>query len=348
MRKYKTYILPVLILFIVASVIVLGKYYENWNAKKIVSDAQMKAYGETYLQKYEYRYLEINKVLHADQNCFSFLKDKPFLIKATISKRHGAAIEFIPSIKRMFQSRTVEGRIEQEIFSNKDPTIRRNKIEYYDHNTATTLNYSGTGSFWHIPGQHTALHNFVVNTPNGSLLEVSEVGSVWLQGILANSIFYPNMIVIKGSNRRSDWSRKIAKEDARYYLESDFRDVYLNSEEFRKYCATPELTHIANKIITKNKDGKYREEYGPLEYEKDIAELIAVADAHGINRDYAMKIYTLLKEKPSWRERHWIICGMIVGVLTFYFLCLIRWGDKKLILSQRFLVWWRKKKISNL
>jgi len=307
----------------------------------------MKEYGETFLRRYEYEYLVMSKVLPADQNCFSFLKDKPFLIKATISNSHGAAIEFIPSVKQMFQSRTVEGQIEQEIFSDKDPTIHRTKIESYDHNAVATIYYSGTGSFWHIPGPYSILCNVVVNTPNGSFLEVSEVGSFWTQGILVNSIFYPNTIFIRGSNRRCDWSRKIAKEDARYYFKVDSREVYLNSEEFRKYLATPELTQIANKIITKNKAGKYVEEYGPLEYEKDIAELIAAADAYGINRDYAMKTYTLLKEKPSWWENHWIVRTLTLTFLGAFLLWFIKWVWRKLNLSQRFSVWWRKKKISN-
>jgi len=282
-------------------------------------------------------------MLPADQNCFSFLKDKSFLIKATISNGHGASIEFIPFGKQNFQSRTVEGRIEQEIFSDKDPTILRTKIESYDHNEVATINYSGTDSYIKAGG-YFVIRNLVINTPNGSFLEVSEIGSVLTQIVLVNGIFYPNTIIVKGSNRKGAWSHKVAREDALYQFESDSRDVYLNSEEFRKYLATPKLTQIANKIITKNKDGKYGEEYGPLEYEKDIAELIATADAHGINHDYAMKIYTLLKEKPGWWEKHWLIFYLILASFGAFWIWFFKWTWRKLNIPQRFLLWWRKKK----
>lgn len=345
MRKYQKYILLILMLLIGVSIAVLGKYYKNWNSKKIVSAAQMKAYGDTYLRRYEYQYLVQSKVLPpADQNYFSFLKDKPFLIKATISNSHGAAIEFVPSEKREFQSQNVADRIEQEIFSDKGPNIFRSKVMFYDHIDMAILNYVGTGALFRFGGPY-ELRGLAVNTPNGSFLEASETGSVLIKDLIVNSIVYPNAIIIKGSNHRGDWSRKVATEDALYKFESDSRGVYLNSEEFRKYLATPKLTQIANKIITKNKDGKYGEEYGPLEYEKDIAELIAVADAHGINHDYAMKIYTLLKEKPGWREKHWLIFYLILASFGAFWIWFFKWTWRKLNISQRFLLWWHKKKI---
>jgi len=327
LRKFKKHKLIGLVLCVAVFVMAAGVFCRVmvWNANKIVSDVQMEAYGKTFLRKYED--LVQSKVLPAYHKYFSFLKDKPFLIKATISNSHGAAIEFIPSEKQIFQSRNVEGQIEQEIFSDKDPTILRAKIESYDHNEVATINYIGTGSYFKL-GKNSTVRNLAVNTPNGSFLELLEISSILTQGVLVNGIFYPNTINVKGSNRKDAWSRKVAKEDALYYFKLDSRDAYLNSEEFREFVANPELTRIANEIDAKYKSGKYGGEYGNLEFKEDMAELIAVTDAHGIKHEFAKNIYEFVKEQPSWRERHWIICALMITFLGLILIWFFKWGRK--------------------
>lgn len=269
----------------------------------------------------------------------------------TISNNHGVAIEFVPSEKQKFQCQVTTKRIEQEIFPDKDFNVSYiGKIEP-EMPDRTGISYIGkaTSFIWpNKPGPILAPKGYcyicgiAMITNRKWFLETSEMSYLRMNDMRVDDINYPNVIIIRGTNHRADWSGKVAIKNALYDLNMDFRHVCLNSENFRKFEATPELTQIANKIITRNNAGKYGEEYGPLEYERDIAELIATADAHGINRDYAMKIYTLLKEKPSWRERHWIIGGMAVGVLTSCFILFLRLGDKKISLSQRFLGWCRK------
>jgi cytoskeletal protein CcmA (bactofilin family) len=294
MRKSQKYILIFLLLFIAVSV-VIGKYYEDWNADKIVSAAQMESYGKTYLRKY--KYLVHNKVLPAYQEYFSFLQDKSFLIKASISNSHGAAVEFIPSEAQKFQCQTIKNRIEQGIFSGKN------------------LN---TSSAVEILGKHCFIKNISLTCEMGVPIKVSDNGSFRTKNIIVNDINYTNIIIIKGSNRRSDWNRKAAKEDALNDFRVDLHDSYSHSEELREFVAMPELTNIAKEIIAKESAGAYRIEHGYLIFQDDLAKLNAAADAHDIKHDFAKSIYTFLKGQPSWRERHWIIFPLMFTFLGVF------------------------------
>lgn len=300
-----------------------GTFCWVWNAKKIVGAAQMKAYGETYLRRYEH--LVQSKVLPAYRKYFSFLKEKPILIKASISTSHGAAMEFISSEKQKFQCQIVSDRIEQEIFSDKDINIPRIKP---DANNTAIINYTGLGPCIKNSAQHNTLSNFAVNTPNGSFLEVSETGSIVTKKLIVNGIAYPNTIIIKGSNRRSAWNRKSAKEDVLDEFHLDFQFAYFTSEEFRRFVATPQLTHITNEITRKQKAGDYGVKYGYLLFQEDLAKLNAAADAHRIKHEFTENILAFSKEQPSWRERHPIIFTLILTFLGAFLIWFLKWGWK--------------------
>ena len=117
-----------------------------------------------------------------------------------------------------------------------------------------------------VTAKHVGFRNFSVETNNGSFIELSESGALRTENIRVDDIDYPNTIVIKGSNRRNDWSRKVAKMDASDDFYDDFQYAYFNSEEFREFVATPQLRNIANEIDAKYKSGKYGGEYGNLEF----------------------------------------------------------------------------------
>jgi hypothetical protein len=340
--KFQKYTLIVLLLFIGVLVVVLGKCYENWNAKKIVSDEIIKEYGETYLRRYEH--LLDNKVLSAYHKYFSFHKEKPFLIKATISNSHGGAVEFIPSKTQEFQCQTVTDRIEQEIFPHRDPNSF--KIEF-DTNNDTVLRNPGSGPLWKPGGKGNEIRNIISITNKGWFLDLLEEVSLATKAINVDGIDYPNTIIIKGSNRRSAWSRKVAKEDALHEFDIDFREAYWNSEEFREFVATPEITQIATEIIAKEKAGEYGGQYGYLKMKDDIVKLDNIADAHQIKHELTKNLLAFLKEQPSWREKHWLIFYLILTCIGALLIGFIKWSWRKLILSQRILVWWTKKKISN-
>ena len=284
----------------------------------------MESYGKTFLRRYEN--LVQSKVLPAYQKHFSFFKKKPILIDASISTSHGAAVEFIPFEARKFRCRTVTTRIEQSVFPDKDLNI--SKIEG-DTSNATVLIYGGKPDpMFSISGNNSGFEKFSVITNKGWFLDLLETGSLRTKEISVDDISYPNMIIIKGSNRRNTWSRKAAKEDSLNAFYNDFSSAYVNSEEFREFVATPELTHIAKEIVAKQQDRKYEGEYGYLKLEEDIAELIAVADAHDIKHEFSNNIYEFVKEQPTWREKHWILCTLILTFLGVFLIWFFKWGWK--------------------
>jgi len=297
----------------------LGMFCCVWNANKVVSDVQMEAYGKTFLRRYE-NLVQSKKVRPAYQKHFSFLKEKPILIKASISTSHGAAVEFIPSEAQNFQCRTVTARIEHEVFPNKDLSISR--IE--------DLAKSNPG--FRVTAKLNGIKNIKVKTNNRPFLGLSETGSLRTEEIVVDDINYPNTIIIKGSNRRGAWSRKAAKEEALYDFRGDFFFAYVNSEEFREFVATPKLTHIAKEIYAKQKGGDYGGEYGYLMMKEDLAKLNSAAYAYGIKHEFSENIYEFVKEQPPWRERHPIIfnvmCGIVGGILVILLICFLKWGLK--------------------
>jgi len=298
----------------------VGMFCWVWNTNKVVSDVQMEAYGKTFLRRYEN--LVQSKVLPAYQKYFSFLKEKPILIKASISTIHGAAVEFISSEAQKFQCRTLTDRIEQAVFPYKDLSISR-----IEGNTRPK-------PFVRVSGKLTLFRNAYVTTINVKpFLELSETGSLRTEEIVVDGINYPNTIIIKGSNRRNVWSRKAAKkEEASSDFRVDFFVSYFNSEEFREFVATPRLTHIAEGIVAKEIDGKYKGEYGYLAAREDIAKLNFAADAYGINHEFSENIYEFVKEQTQWRERHPIMfnvmCGIVGGILVILLICFLKWGWK--------------------
>jgi hypothetical protein len=293
-----------------------GTFCRIRNANKVVGDIQMEAYGKTFLRRYEN--LVQSKVLPAYQKYFSFFKEKPILIKASISTSHGASVEFIPSEAYEFQCQTVTTRIEQAVFPNKNLSIPRK-----EGNAKPKLMFRVLAK----------LANFrkieVTTSSERQFFELSETGSLRTEEIVVDDINYPNTIIIKGSNRRNAWNRKAAKEEALSDFRGDYFFAYLNSEKFREFVATPELTHIANEIDTKQKAGDYGGDYGYLKKEEDIAKFFAAADAYGITHEFSDNIFTFSKEQPSWREKHPIIFSVIIiGVLTFLLIGFIKWGWK--------------------
>ncbi|MDH4203287.1 MAG: hypothetical protein OEV87_10385 [Phycisphaerae bacterium] len=301
-----------------------GILCKDWNSNKVVSNRQMEAYGKAFLRKYEN--LVQRKVRPAYQKYFQFLKEKPILIKASVSTSHGAAVEFIPSEVQKFQCQTITDKIEQAVFQGID----LNTLNSNDNNRPK-FTYSGEpGPMYNVSGKRIGYINLMFITNKGWLFNILETGSVITKELIVDGINYPNMIIIKGSNRRSAWSRKEAKEDASHEFWTDFKIVYSNSEEFREFIATPELRNIASKIDAKFKSGKYDREYGNLEFKEDMAELIAIADSHGIKHEFAKNIYEFVKEQPSWRERHPIMFNVMCGILLLLLIWCFKWVWVKL------------------
>lgn len=300
----------------------IGIFGKNWNSNKVVSNRQMGAYGKVFLRKYEN--LVQRKVRPAYRNYFQFVKEKPILIKASVSTSHGAAVEFVPSEVKKFECQTVTDKIEQTVFQGIDS----NTLNSNDNNRPK-FTYSGEpGPMHNVSAKHIGFVNLMFITNKGWLFNISETGSVITKELIVDGINYPNMIIIKGSNRRSVWSHKEAKEDASHQFRVDFKIAYFGSEEFREFVATPGLTQIAKEIEAKQITGKYGGEDGYLEFKEDLDKLNTAADAHGIKHEFSNNLYEFVKAQPRWRERNPfefnVICGFLVILLIWFF----KWGWK--------------------
>jgi hypothetical protein len=328
LRKSKKQKLIGLVLFVGVIVMAIGMFcwVRVWNANKVVGDVQMEEYGKAFLRKYEN--LVQQKVRPAYQKYFQFLKEKPILIKASVSTSHGAAVEFVPSKVQKFQCQTVADKIEQTVFKGIDlKTLNSND------NNRPKFTYSGEpGPMRNVSAKRIGFVNLMFITNKGWLFNILETGSVITKELIVDGINYPNMIIIKGSNRRSVWSHKEAKEDALHEFRVDFKIAYFSSEEFREFVATPGLTQIAKKIEAKHSAGKYGGEYGYLELKEDLDKLNAAADAHGIRHEFSNNLYEFVKAQPSWRERNPIVfnvmCGVVGGFLVILLIWFLKWGMK--------------------
>lgn len=234
---------------------------------------------------------------------FEDYANAPFVINAMISITHGASVELIPSEENKFQCRTVVARIDREVYPIKDPNLA--SLKRYATNDANR-GYASIGPI-NVTAKSISIRGLSVGG-----ITISETGAPRTKDIIVGGIDYANTILIKGSNQRKSWSRKVAREDALGYFHSDLNFAYMFSEEFREFIATPELTEIAKTIQAKLQQGAYKGKYGYIEFRDDLAVLIAKVTAHGINPEFAKSIYKFLEKDKSWFERHIILTGILI------------------------------------
>lgn len=273
----------------------------------VVTGAVMEDYAQTYLTDYSNL---LQEHIHPNYwEYFAFYEN--YHVIATISTVHGAALEFKSSEYELFEVRTVNEKIEQAIFKDKDLNIYDvGPVDY------TLFIFTGSAGTLIISVEGTlSVRNIVFITNKGYFLDVSETGIVLTEGIIVDNIVYYHPILIKGSNRENNWTKEIATEDALRYFVADIPDAFLGdafvvSEEFRKLIAYPELERIAKRLIEKRDKGEYGKENGYLEFERDFNELYETAKRYGLSSEFAENIYNFLKEekeeqgKPSFWERY--------------------------------------------
>lgn len=145
-----------------------------------------------------------------------------------------------------------------------------------------------TGGIWETSG-----HPFI---------KVGENGSVILQNVTVNSVYY-HCVVLKGSNETAFWTTELAKEDARQVFDGDLSRALSKSEEIRKRYAEPELTSLLEYVIERLKDPKT--EYSYLEMEEDITFIERLAKSkYGITEpsDFVKNILDFLNTETALQE----------------------------------------------
>ena len=288
-----------------------------WNRKKTVNATQMQVYSKTYLMKYNS--LVEKAALPKYRQEFADYKDFPFIINAVISSTHGASIELIPSEESKFQCRTIEDRIDREVFPEKDPNTSRVESDTSDH---ADRGYSRIGR----PKVSAKIINLCRLSADG--IHILKTGSLMTKEMVVNGIYYPNTIIINGNNQRKYWSLKVAEEDASRSFRLDLIIAYFSSEEFREFVATPVLTQIAKDIIAKKDKGLYIGKHGYILFREDLRKLVAEADAHGISHEFAESIYKFLEKEKSWLERHPIFLTLLLAIIGAAIFAILVWVFK--------------------
>lgn len=268
------------------------------------------AFLKTYTQQVE------NNFRPEYREYFDFYANSPYKINATISNTHGAAIEFIPSNKSLFDFGTIEQRIELAIFPDVDLNITSLDVN------ATVFIWSGEPSqaMFVINGTGNELKGIIFITNKGHFLDLGIWGSVLLSNVIVDDRYY-YVMMIKGSNTPSSWTKDIAKEEAMRLFEEDLFSAFNRSEEVRKYIAYPILEEMISQIVWKH---QHTEEigYDLLQYYKDLAKVRDLAvNTYHLNSTFVDEILNWLEDiypKQPWWEvapYSWVL-GAVVGILV--------------------------------
>jgi hypothetical protein len=289
--------------------------YSIWNSKKVVGALQMQMYSEAYLKKYNN--LVERAALPKYRKEFADYDDAPFVIDTVISSNNGAAIKLIPSDESKFKCRTISEKIDEEIFNERKPN---NSIVERDKNVLDDLGYPSIDRIFRVSAKDISITRLRVRS-----IILLETGSLITKEMVVGGIYYPDTIIVKGSNQRKHWNLKVARKDASISFRLDLIIAYLSSQEFREFIATPELTLIAKDIIAKRDKGSYSGEHGYILFREDLGSLIAKAEEHGISHEFAESIYKFLETEQTWLERHKVLLTVLLGILSAAIFTVLVW-----------------------
>jgi hypothetical protein len=286
---------------------------------------------ENYSQKYVKTYKDLTETyIHPDNRTYlEFYKDNPYKVRAIISTSHGAGLDFIPSKMGSSNLEITNKAIENYIFNGSVSDYNHFGV-YFDYENATIINLGKGNSPAFVMHLDTSIKNIAIKSEGRPFIRVLENGSVLIQNILIGKIYY-NYIIIKGSNRKKDWTEQIALDDALYYFKADLIDAFTESEDFRKYLAMPELSDIANKILERKKNGYYT---NYLLYENDFQDLYETTKKYNIPNKFADDIYHFNEDQneiPSWWEQY-----DLLGIIRDIVLAIIIIPSISFILSKSY------------
>lgn len=280
----------VIISAIVLSFIIIFQLYVFIDQNRIISGDDLENYSQTYVNTY--RNLSETYIHPGNRTYLEFYNEYPYFIKAVISTKHGAGLEFIPSIRASTEIEQTDTEIEDYFFnSSTNPYVL----------------------FGPITGSHVSIGNLSI-IGMAPFKEISDGSSILLWNLRVNDRIY-NYVIVKGDNRKKCWTNQMASEEASVNFKNDLIHVFTMSEEFRKYLAQPALSDIANRILDNKHKGSYTNNY--LLYIHDYGELYNVAKEYGINTQFADDLYKFNeghKEIPSLWEQY-NVSGIIIDIV---------------------------------
>ncbi len=287
-------------IFVVLIIIYLSIIYVYQNS--YVTDKEINNYAQTYIEKYKYL---VETYISLDNRTYlKFYNESPYFIRAAISITHGAGLEFIPSKASYLKIEITDKQIEEYFFNGN--------MSWEPRFAITKPHISITGGIIECNG-----HPFVKILENVSLL---------LHNATVNGEFH-NCAIIKGSNRKKDWTNQTASEDASSNFEDDLISAFTKSEEFRQYLVNPILTNKANEILDKQKRGYYANNY--LLFKSDYEELYNIAKEYMVNSQFVDNIYNF-NEDPNNNPSLWeqydpsgILRNILGGILGSIIIALV-------------------------
>jgi len=269
----------VLSIILISTVLTIAIVFFLLPPKDALLSEDMKNYAETFVATYE---SDVSFFFSRHRTYFPFYSNLSYVAKAVISKLCGSALLIKPSDEWLYQYEIADERVEKVIFG-------------------------GDWSTWPMvetppAGHHITIHGGIWETSGHPFIKIGENGSVILQNITVNSLYY-HCVILKGSNETTFWTTELAKEDAKQVFGGDLGIALSESEEIRKRYAEPELTTLLEYVIEKLKDSGT--EYSYLEMEEDIAFIERLARSqYGITEpsDFVKSILDFLNTKTTLQE----------------------------------------------
>mgnify|MGYP001794346748 CR=1 FL=1 len=284
---------------------------------------------ETYAEFYFKFYQRLANRIHIDEyrKLLYLQQHQHYNLHCIISKKRGALIEFIPSERTFFSSQIVRSDIMKYFFYlNSKNKPKNTKVKFKNTiNAGKRMNES----LFQIDSQYNTFSKLAFKTNGKGFIKLGESGSVTLREIDFNGILFENQILLKGSNKVKDWSvfRKV-RRDVQMRFANDLRFAFHESKEFREYLATPALSKEARKIILKEKNGKYSESYGVLEYDKDLKRLRSLALKMDVETEFIDTVLQFVRTKnsrPNFMQRNPIVVRVVGGIILYVLTQVFNW-----------------------
>lgn len=292
--------------------------------KDIVSEYLIKGYADLYISVYKNLAKKIK--FEEYRNHLFLQRNRYYQLHCIISQKRGALIEFIPADGKSITCESVSQDIIKYFFySNSTKKPRNTKLRF--KNTIKSSPHLKRPLFT-IDSKRVTMSKLAFKTNKQNVISLSKNGDVTFREIDVNGYLNENQIFLKGSNKVKDWTMKNAYWDAQFRFANDLRFAFHESKEFRKYIATPHLSKIAKDIISKEKNGKYSDSYGVLEYETDLKKLRQLANEMEVETNHVDTVLQFVRTKagrPNWLQRNPIFVRVIGGLIIYVLTQIFNW-----------------------